>query len=176
MSHLWIEEQPGDWAAMPLNQPRVALELLSPAVNRSGGANDRRLPVTLVRHPERARAPWHLLAASGTDVWVNGIPLVGGLRVLDDRDHIRIGDDGRFFFSTEDLARVDPMPGADKAMVCPRCRQPIERGTAAVRCPQCALWHHQSSELPCWTYSPTCALCPQPTALDAGFQWTPVEL
>ena len=45
-------------------------------------------------------------------------------------------------------------------------------GTPAVQCPACGRWFHQSAELPCWTYSDHC-LCPQPTALDCGYQWTP---
>jgi hypothetical protein len=71
---------------------------------------------------------------------------------------------------------VSPMPETPRGMMCPRCRQRIEKETLAVRCPQCGLWHHQSEELPCWTYSSTCAMCPQPSALDAGYQWTPTEL
>ena len=44
---------------------------------------------------------------------------------------------------------------------------------SAVRCPQCGIWYHQHDQLPCWTYAPACGFCPQSTALDAGFAWTP---
>jgi hypothetical protein len=131
----------------------------------------------VIRRDEgRERGPWHLLAPFGANLWVNGLPLLAGLRVLDDRDEIRVENGRPLFFATEELARVVPMPDSNRAMMCPRCQQRIDAGTAAVRCPRCALWHHESGDLPCWTYSPTCTLCPQPSALDAGFQWTPMEL
>jgi hypothetical protein len=84
------------------------------------------------------------------------------------------GTAGRVFFSLERLARVVPFDGVDKSH-CPRCQTVIERGTPAVRCPQCGVWHHESDEFRCWTYSPTCALCDQPTELEGSFRWTPEE-
>lgn len=117
---------------------------------------------------------WLLLAAPGQAL-VNGQPVWLGLRVLRDRDEIQFTGGGSLFFSTESLARVMDFPGAPKQVFCPRCRDRIEPGPA-VKCPACGVWHHQLGDRPCWTYAETCALCPQPTALNAGFQWTPERL
>jgi hypothetical protein len=112
--------------------------------------------------------------SSGTAI--NGLPLIGGLRTLSDQDEISCPAAGALFYSTERLARVEPLPALGYEVSCPRCRQPIASGSAAVRCPGCEVWHHGSEELPCWTYAPTCALCQQQTAADTGYRWTPEEL
>ena len=81
-----------------------------------------------------------------------------------------------FFFSTESLTRVEPLP-EDVFATCPRCKQAIPPGSMAVRCPSCGVWHDQRDEKPCWTYAERCAACQnQPTALDADFRWTPEDL
>lgn len=120
---------------------------------------------------------WLLLTSDVLAVYVNSMPLRLGLHVLQDRDEIRIGG-RRFFFSAESLARVVPFPGSDRVLLCARCRQQIADGTPAVGCPSshCGAWHHQTDELPCWTYGATCTLCDQPTALEAGYRWTPMDL
>jgi hypothetical protein len=175
MAHLWIETHPGDWAVVPLEHPRVqladVLALCGAAAHRETEPDG-----VLVQDATIDRSPWHLLAPYGASLWVNGLPLLAGIHVMGDRDQISAADGTAMFFSTEALARVAPMPATERPMMCPRCRQRIATGDAAVRCPQCALWHHESEQYPCWTYAATCALCPQPTALDAGYQWTPMEL
>ena len=80
------------------------------------------------------------------------------------------------YFSTETTARVEPFPGTDRPVHCPRCKLAIEEGTESVRCPRCAIWHHQSETHPCWTYGERCALCDQETALDAGLRFSPEDL
>jgi len=80
------------------------------------------------------------------------------------------------FFSTERLATTEAYPGSPSRAFCPRCTQVIAVGEQAVRCPGCGLWHHGTEQLPCWTYGECCAVCSQPTGVDAGFQWTPEEL
>ena len=115
---------------------------------------------------------WVLLAAPSLGVRVNGRPVVAGIRVLRDHDEIVLGG-SRCFFSTERLARIESFPGADAAVICPRCKRPIQPATPAVRCPGCGTWHHQSDDLTCWSYTPTCALCEHVSALDAGFRWQP---
>jgi hypothetical protein len=80
------------------------------------------------------------------------------------------------FYSTERLALVEEFPGANAPAYCPRCKQAIASGHPAVKCPGCGVYYHQSNELPCWTYTDVCALCPQSTALDAGYQWSPEAL
>lgn len=167
MPVLWIEDSPGAWAIRQLTAPRDAL----------GARAAQGAPAPALVHCESASARgWHLLAPLTEHVWLNGLPLVAGIRALCDRDEIRSSDGTSFFYSVEELAQVTPLPSAETQMMCPRCRQQIEQGTDAVLCPQCHLWHHQSVVLPCWTYAATCAMCPQPSALDAGYQWTPMEL
>jgi hypothetical protein len=113
------------------------------------------------------------VAPSGTPLMVNGLPLRAGLRTLQDRDELRVPGLGPLYFSTERIARIEPLPTEPDALSCPRCRDRIAAGSPAVRCPGCGLWHHQTEDRPCWTYAETCALCPQPTAADAGYRWTP---
>ena len=124
-----------------------------------------------------------LLSDSSSGVQVNATPIQLGIRVLSHRDEIFLTGGAsdfpsRFYFSTERLAHVEPFPGTDGSAICGRCKQPIERGDLAVRCPSanCGIWHHQTEHLGCWTYSDHCALCPTPTALDSGFRWTPEDL
>jgi hypothetical protein len=119
---------------------------------------------------------WTLLAGRGVALRVNGQPLILGIRALRDRDEISIAGQ-RCFFSTEELARVVTCPGLAQPAWCPRCKQQVEPRSPAVACPHCRAWHHESEKFPCWSYEPTCALCQlQPTALDAGYSWTPEML
>jgi len=157
MAHLWLPED-GDaaWTRQPLGG-ETAL-----------GASAGLLRATA---PEGHR--WVLLAAPS--VRVNGSPVAAGIVALRDRDEI-CADGRRVFFSTESLAEVVPYPGGERTTFCPRCRLEIAAGTLAVRCPHCGVWHHQSAELPCWTYAERCVQCDQRTALDAGYRWTPEEL
>jgi len=139
--------------------------------------------VMLLRTSGANGVDWVLVSGANARVRVNGIQLSLGICVLNDRDEIRMEDSGKMFFSTERLARVEPFPGRaeqssgnEEKVCCPRCQQALEPQASAVRCPQCNIWHHQTVDLPCWTYSSTCALCPQPTQLDASYRWMPEEL
>lgn len=78
------------------------------------------------------------------------------------------------FFSLERVAKVEAFAGA--AVPCGRCAGAIEDGAECVRCPACGAASHQSAELPCFTYGPTCPNCAQPSDLDAGFSWSPGEV
>lgn len=119
---------------------------------------------------------WALLASRESHARVNGSPPPGGLRVLRDRDEIRV-ERQRFFFSSERLAAVESYAGVARGSVCPRCRQALASGAAVVRCPLCGVVHHQSTELPCWQYAERCAAgCGQETALGGGYRWTPEGL
>jgi hypothetical protein len=163
MAHLWLRENdetsPNDWGVMPLEEGAAAFG-----------------PALLLRCQDASGDLWLLMDAAPPRVRLNGASLITGIHVLQDRDEITIPGVGRMFFSTEVLARVEPYPGGERPAICPRCKRRIDTATPAVRCPQCGVWHHQSDELPCWTYSDTCALCSQPTALDAGYRWTPEAL
>jgi hypothetical protein len=188
MAHLWMTGESGRWAVVPLEGETFSIDTLPPSPlpgpteeRGAGGAREQWESGTsalLRRDRGSDRETWALITRAPEKVRVNGLPVSLGVRILTDRDAIRISEVGSCYFSTERLAQVEAFPGAAEAVFCPRCRQEIVKGTPAVRCPgpDCRVWHHQSDEFPCWTYNETCALCPQPTDLDAGHQWTPEGL
>lgn len=124
---------------------------------------------------------WAVTAPPDLGVTINGDLLASGLRILKDRDSIRVPGGSTCFFSTERLASIEPLPATEE-IFCPRCKLPIEPGCAAVCCPQCGVWHHEQhvdgeDDHLCWTYAATCSLCEQATDLDAAeFRWTPGKL
>jgi hypothetical protein len=164
MAYLWIEDAEG-WLAKGLAGDGLNLGALAAEAEHA----------LLCRSATNGTTNWSLMSAPCATVRVNGEQPPAGLRVLADRDEIRIADGKRFYFTTESLLHIEPFPGAERPVSCGRCRQPIETGAPAVRCPGCGVWYNQSAELPCFTYSETCAFCNQPTSLDAGFRWTPEE-
>ena len=130
-------------------------------------------------YPEKDET-WVLIVPPEHSVHVNGERVMLGICALSDKDEIRVPGRESFFFSTEKLARVEPFPGGvnGQRFFCPRCKQEIQLAGLAVRCPQCGVWHHQSDadDLPCWFYGQHCALCDQPSGLDADYRWTPENL
>ena len=134
-----------------------------------------------------ARATLLLAGASAQERWVllgdesirvNGVPLASGIRVLEHRDEIHVGENPPVYFSTERPAVIEAFPGAERPIRCPRCRLEIRPGDLAVRCGRCGIWHHENEEYPCWTYpeAETCAACQvQPTTLDDRLSWFPEE-
>ncbi len=172
MAHLWVhrEEQ---WQAKQLGESVFELaQLASFAADAEHHASKAAL---LVRTGAGGAQAWVLIAAADAGVRVNSEAPVAGLQVLVDRDRIGTPDGRGLFFSTETLAQVGPFPGAERAAYCGRCRQQIETGAPAVRCPDCGIWYNQSADLPCWTYAEKCAFCGHATALDTGYKWTPEE-
>lgn len=106
-------------------------------------------PLAVLAAVSRAglRRTWALLAGAQACVTINGRPVVLGIRVLDDRDRIlldgpSLSQPALAYFSGEEPAVVAPFPGPE-AVICPRCKMPIEPGEPAVRCPACDFWHHQ---------------------------------
>lgn len=177
MAHLWVRDV-SEWVgvAMPLDGEAFSLTADPLWPVRHGKDGSEGSAVILRRQGPDGEA-WVLMTPMETSVRVNRDRILLGIRVLTDRDEIWVTGMGRMFFSTERLACVEPFPGAaGQPIFCPRCKQEIGRGCPAVRCPQCRVWHHQSEDLPCWTYSERCALCDQPTELEAGYRWTPEEL
>jgi hypothetical protein len=186
MAHVWIpanealEASNADWVVAVLEEEiyRLTGDVHRPIA--SGQQDGARAPAYILRHdggPDGER--WVLYSSPRGGVRVNATRLGLGMRLLRDRDEVRLGR-SRLIFSTERLARVEPFPGLGREVLCPRCKLPIDVGTPAVQCPnaRCGLWFHQDVEhdLPCWTYAPTCASCEQPTSLEAGFAWTPAHL
>ena len=174
MAHLWVRTDAEEWAVLPLEAGVFTLTANPPRpVDRSRGEADVLSSVLLVRTDGQQGTAWVLVAGAGSRVSVNGAPLAAGMRVVVDRDEIRVAGTDSLYFSTETLARVEKFSGGEHTLFCPRCKQEIEEGASAVKCPGCGVWHHQTEELNCWTYSEVCALCAHATSLDAGFQWTP---
>jgi len=141
-------------------------------------AGSRRL--VLVPWEEAGKLKWPLICSRGIEAYVNGAPVIGGLHILADRDAITLGERASaVFFLDEDPTRIQPFPGARDPVKCRRCRTPILKGQAAVRCPGCSQWYHQETGgKECWTYKDAkhCLQCRHPTSLDGTFSWTPARL
>jgi len=128
MAHLWVNVGKEGWALAELggdafvlaaqaNRP-VRVRRPSDCVTANAEANgaapsdQRAREAVLLRSGAGDRERWVLLAApSKQAVAVNGLPLATGLRVLHDRDEIRVPGAPPMFFSTERLARVEPYAG-----------------------------------------------------------------
>lgn len=180
MAHLWFPNNADGWGLHPLSDVPCSLAgspdgpvFTTPPA--SPLASDQ---VLLQPRPAGPTGPaaWLLLAGPSAQVRVNGADLPLGLRILRDQDDVTVAG-RRLFFSSEQLAVVAPFVGLDQPAFCPRCKQPLQAGEAAVPCPRCRAWHHQTETFPCWTYDEHCALChQQATALDAGYAWMPDQL
>ena len=175
MAHLWVQDDTDGWVVFPLASPFLALPDALPAAGLRTRERQPSPDATLLRSVGPSGARWVLLAPS-RGVLLNGVPLLTGIRVLLDRDEIQFGAAGSVYFSSEALATVEGFPGSEQPLFCPRCKEGIAPGAKAVRCPHCGVWHHQTDDLPCWTYAPHCALCDQPTDLDGSYRWSPEEL
>jgi hypothetical protein len=92
---------------------------------------------------------WFVLIAPDGPVWVSGQQAFPGVRVLADKDELRLRDGQRLHFSTEHLPEVTPIPGAGHEMYYRRCLKLIEKRTSAVACPACGVCYHQPEDLPC---------------------------
>lgn len=173
MAHLWLRCSENDWAVLMLEPRGLDLTTSPPRCLNSTAEVVSDAACQLVA----SAAGWSLLVAPRCEVRVNGEAVPTGLRLVEDRDEIRVGREGvRAYFSTELLACVEPLPGGDRELFCGRCKQAIAEGADSVRCPACGVWHHQDEELPCWLYAEACSLCDQPTVLDGQFRWTPEGL
>jgi len=184
--HFWMRDRDGEWAVFLLQDQELDLSAMPwPEAPVKTGGEARRGEVRLgpgsaLLHSSGVRGPgqptYVLLSAPEANLYLNGLPLLCGLQVLEDRDEVRVPGLEPAYFSTEALARVEVMDSGSGKVSCPRCSLEIADGTSAVRCPACGIWHHSSEEYPCWGYGPSCTLCPQPTDMEVGFRWTPAEL
>ncbi len=116
---------------------------------------------------------------------VNGERVLGGARILEDRDEIRLGE-LRLFLSSEGVAFEERYVASDRSVACPRCTVEIENDALVVRCPRCGLYHHHVStpgaesaddpdaEDSCWWNDSVCAGCrEQSTRLGHDGRWSP---
>ena len=189
MAQLWIrwQQQVGgkegaghsEWAIARLPEDARAFVLTNDPrqpVRRRGKASNGSVVAELLRFGDRLNETWVLQSPARELIQVNGFPLVGGIRVLQDKEEILTRASGRIYFSTQRAPRVEPFPGRQEATSCPRCKATIAEGEPSVVCPTCCTWHHEATDRPCRTYSEKCALCNQFTRLDAGFSCTPENL
>jgi hypothetical protein len=167
MALLWRRDASG-WTPTALPSPACGL----------GCGDDSTAPTLLRADAGSPDATWLLLTPPTAPVAVNGHPSHAGLVALRDRDEIRLADGTRLFFSTQEIATVEPFTATSTNLRCPRCRRPFVATDLIVRCPGpgCGVIHHQTDDLPCWTYTDRCAVCPRSTALDAEQRWTPEGL
>jgi hypothetical protein len=136
--------------------------------------------LSVVRFGSGSEVGVALVAREGVLVRVNGRPVLGGLRVLEHRDELLLGQE-RLFYSAESTPLVVAFHNAagGRSPTCPLCRGPIRDGEQAVQCPGCARWFHQIAATtdapgkPCWTYAETCRFCQHPTALSGEPTWHP---
>ena len=150
-----------------MRSSRAPRRASAPSVARAPASSSCAVSRAMRARAGRARAwlgrgrlsgePW-LLLAHGPGVTVNAEPLISGLRVLADRDEIRIGR-SRLYFSAERCARVERFTGSSRPVHCPRCDAPIAAGELVVRCPgaSCGLLHHHAVSI-----SPATAGLPSP--------------
>ena len=130
--------------------------------------------IAFLMHGRRHAA---ITVRDGCAAFVNGEPVIAGLRVLTHQDEIYAPPE-RLFFSAEErpsIVRLE-MP-EDRAVRCALCRDSIGFGEEFVQCPKCGRRFHQSSEPDadsrrCFTYKETC-VCDHPTTLSGEFAWTP---
>ncbi len=154
---------------------------------RSEGAGVRYLTaasdgVRIVAFSNDTRPAHALLAPASVAVRVNGSLVVGGLRVLQHKDEIRIGSQ-QLFFSAESVPVAEEYrhEGSGRRPRCPVCRAAVQDGQTVVRCPGCSRLYHQieatgdSPEKPCWTYSPSCRFCEHPTSMSGETAWRPEQ-
>ncbi len=180
MAHLWFREPATEWAVLPLTASEYALSTLPPRpVAADRGAGVEAGSPRLVSGGDAVG--WAVLAGAAHGVRINGRALSGGLRLLEDRDEIRLPGVGAYYFSTASLPRVTVLPNLDTPLSCPRCKLPLAEGDAVVRCPGCSVVLHEGptaagEDRRCWSYASTCAMCSQSTAEDAGFRWTPEDI
>ena len=143
MAHFWIKNSDETWAVVALEATRYALRAdLEYAVSASQqGGHDGVEALTLPLRGGDDGAFALLGRDTQGTVAVNGAPLHTGMRVLRDRDEIRLHDGRRLFFSTECLTQIAPYPKDESAALCPRCKMEIRPGQRAVRCPnsQCGI-------------------------------------
>jgi hypothetical protein len=175
MAHLWLQDAEGWWARRLDGSLYDLASVPIPLAAAAAAATFSGKSAQLIRTDSSGMPAWALISARNSGVRVNSREVAAGLCVLSDRDEIRTSDGTQYYFSTETLASVVAFPGAERAVYCGRCREPIAAGAPAVCCPRCCIWFNESAELPCWTYTEKCPFCGYPTALDAEFSWTPEE-
>lgn len=139
------------------------------------------LPFELRTVGQGSEVAMALLLSPGKSGFVNGEPLLGGLRLLNHRDEV-VTPGERYYYSAQSKPLVAIHRSAPDArrLKCPVCRMAIEDGQAVVACPQCARVYHQidaegdRQAKHCWTYRQAC-MCSHPTSLADENVWRPEQ-
>jgi hypothetical protein len=166
------------WRCVPLEGEMVALGADGVITPLDPEGDGREAAALLVRStPQEGRGDEWILISRG-ELVLNGYATPARIAVLADRDELRIGGE-TVFVSYEREARIERYQ-RDDSPHCPRCHTGVERGHLAVACPgpACGVVYHQDAGegLPCWLWEEHCALCQQPTPLDAGLTFDPSDL
>jgi hypothetical protein len=180
MAHLWKRSKPrGPWTPHCLGGGEVLLCADGDFIRGSVHDFVARVGherVVLQRISTAPAEVWVLLVPLRVSIHVGGCRVRIGVRVLADRDSIQFAGAEPVFLTTEEPASVVDFPGAESGQYCPRCKLALDKGCASVLCPACGNIHHQSTDMPCWTYAAGCAVCGNDTSLDQGFSWSPEVL
>jgi hypothetical protein len=177
MAHLWLWKSE-QWTIVPLTKDALQLPAHpAPAARPATDAPTPTARVVIRRHrAEGVSEAWLVLAPAPSAVRVNGAALSQGLHLLQDKDELQLAGTPPLYFSTERVAAVEAFPGAERAMLCPRCKMEMQAGQAAVRCPVCRTWYHQvEPDLNCYTYALRCQVCAKETKLGGSLEWVPED-
>jgi LSD1 subclass zinc finger protein len=172
MASLWYQTGSGSWTPWLLDSAAVALgPRLLPMTDDDGGAPSALLLCSRGAGPEQ----WLAMRVAARPLFVNGEPLVTGIRAISDRDELRLAGSERVFFSAEELPRIEPFTAGPREVLCPRCRRVITPGALTVRCGTCKTAFHQETDprFRCYTYGAACPVCARPTALTETYRWQP---
>lgn len=126
MAYMWISDANQKWEAVALSEEAYDLRNF-PSLPRTFAQ-----AAVVMKIADGAPGTWAVMAGGKGEVYLNGHPIIAGLAILADRDEIRINGSSPLFFSTETLASVQALPGADRPIFCGRCRQQMKPG-----CPRC---------------------------------------
>lgn len=181
MPYIWFREEGAMWAPLQLFEKPIDMGKSTPAEFRPEGSGQRLSSdggaVLFPVDDNRLADTWVLVWSHDRAVRVNGLRSSTGIRVVSDRDEIKIDSMPAVFFSGESQPRVESFAGAESEMFCPRCKNKIEPNTPVVRCTVCSLVYHENieEERNCWSYAPCCG-CGTPTEVNGDFRWTPEEV
>jgi len=153
MAYVWFERE-DEWAAMRLSEMPVDVGGRVPRAVTPGHSSigTKQIPAQkatqIVQVGAGRRQASVLIWSPDKTVRVNGWTLTTGIRVLADRDEIRIGDRTPVFYSSESVARSRSSPEATARSSATLYAADRKR-KAVVRCPDCGLMYHQDAELRC---------------------------
>ena len=175
MAYLWFRDDDCQWSVLSLATQSLDIESSPPKTFTTEGSNSAKEGCTIVAPTDGdgQEGSWAVVWGRSKKIKVNGLRMATGIRALSHGDEIKVGDNVPIYFSTEVLARIETFEGSEEPLVCPRCKQVIEPGSAVVRCPGCSVLHHEAGDLNCWSFAPKCSMCDNPTGIDEGFQWVP---